>query len=77
MSSNVRNASYCLLYICIMDLVEHLNTYVSLLHLLFTFIHISFDLAVTKNSLSLMLHHAFRRITLIINQQMHLLKISH
>ena len=27
--------------------------------------------------MSLLLHHAFRRITLIINQQMHLHKISH
>jgi hypothetical protein len=41
----------CLLLfaVYIMDLVEHLSTYVSLLHISFIFIHISFDLAVIKN----------------------------
>jgi hypothetical protein len=37
-----------------MDLVEHLNTYVSLLQMLFIFTHTSFDLAVTENSVLLL-----------------------
>jgi len=34
-------------------------------------------LVIEKNYISSLLHRAFRRITLIINQQMHLHKISH
>ena len=35
------------------------------------------ELVDTDVKLSLLLHRAFRRITLIMSQQMHLLKISH
>ena len=42
--------------------------------------HFNVEVSIYKNyhkKLSLLLHRAFRRITLIINQQMHLHKISH
>jgi len=39
--------------------------------------HKEVQLSTTNNTLSLLLHRAFRTITLIINQQMHLYKISH
>jgi hypothetical protein len=58
-------------------LLLHPHIFLSYLPLIFFTILHNFSILRVSVWLSLLLHRAFRRITLIINQQMHLHKISH
>jgi len=51
--------------------------YTALLRLIFIAFLYTVESCINKLQFSFLLHRAFRRITLIINQQMHLHKISH